>query len=585
MRNPATTLARIIRPTVAPHPVSAARRFRRDITMDEATTRAAIYARVSSDQQAQEHTIDSQVEALTGRVREEGLALEDVLCFLDEGQSGAVLVRPALERLRDQAAAGLIDRLYVHSPDRLARKYAYQILLIEEFQRCGIEVVFLNHEIGDKPEEHLLLQVQGMIAEYERAKILERSRRGKMHAARNGSVSVFGKAPYGYRYISKREGHGVARFEVIASESRIIMMIFEWYGKEDYSLSQICERLNREGIPRRSGRPGWDPTSVWDMLTETAYKGEALYGKSRVGEYRPRLRPAHGQPEYPHRARSIATTPSAAQIPVAVPAIVPADLFEAVREKLAANKGRRRRSEPGVRFLLQGLTACSKCGYAYIGKIQNKLKDDGERRSYGYYFCTGTDRFRWGGVRICENVPVRMERLDAAVWEDVSALLGDPDRIRREFERQRSQVPAAEPRRLEAIAKEVQRVKRGISRLLDLYQGGDLEKEEFEPRYARARQRLSELDSEASAISERITREEGLGAILESFEEYARRVRDGLESAAWATRREIIRTLVKRIEIDEGDIHIVYRIGEPPFASVPERRGLQDSLPRRRSIR
>jgi site-specific DNA recombinase len=553
--------------------------------MDENTIRAAIYARVSSDQQAQEHTIDSQVEALTGRAREDGLDPEDLLRFVDEGQSGAVLVRPALERLRDQAAAGLIDRLYVHSPDRLARKYAYQILLVEEFQRCGIEVVFLNHEIGDKPEEQLLLQVQGMIAEYERAKILERSRRGKMHAARNGSVSVFSKAPYGYRYISKREGHGVARFEVIAPEARTVLTIFEWYGKEDYSLSQICERLNREGVPRRSGRPGWDPTSVWDMLTETAYKGEALYGKSRVGEYRPRLRPAHGQAEYPRRARSITTTPTAAQIPVAVPALVPADLFEAVQEKLAENKGRRRRSEPGVRFLLQGLTACSKCGYAYIGKIQNKLKEDGERRSYGYYFCTGTDRFRWGGVRICENVPVRMERLDAAVWEDVSALLGDPDRIRREFERQKDQAPAAEPRRLEAIAKEVQRVRRGISRMLDLYQEGDLEKEEFEPRYARARQRLSELDTEASALSERITREEGLGTIIASFEQYAQRVREGLGSAAWATRREIIRTLVKRIEIDEGDIHIVYRIGEPPFASIPERPGLQDSLPRRRSGR
>src|SRR5262249_32643344 len=153
------------------------------------------------------------------------------------------------------------------------------------------------------------------------------------------------------------------------------------------------------------------------------------------GEYRPRLHPAHGQPEYPRRARSITSTPAATQITVAVPAIVPQDLFEVVQEKLAENKARRRRSEPGVRFLLQGLTVCSRCGYAYIGKIQNKVKGEGERRSYGYYFCTGTDRFRWGGTRICENMPVRMERLDAAVWEDVSALLGNPDRIRREFER------------------------------------------------------------------------------------------------------------------------------------------------------
>jgi site-specific DNA recombinase len=555
------------------------------MAMSKTAIRAAFYARVSSDQQAQEHTIDSQVEALAGRAREDGLDVEESMRFIDEGQSGAVLARPALERLRDRAAAGLIDRLYVHSPDRLARKYAYQILLLEEFRRCGIEVVFLNHPIGENPEERLLLQVQGMIAEYERAKILERSRRGKMHAARNGSVSVFSKAPYGYRYISKREGHGAARFEVIASEAQTVVRIFEWYGKDDFSLLQICDHLNREGVLRRSGKSGWDPTSVWDMLKDTAYKGEALYGKSRVGEYTPRLRPAHGQPDYPRRARSIATTPVEARIPVAVPAIVSEGLFELVQEKLAENKARRRRSEPGVRFLLQGLTVCSRCGYAYVGKIQSKLKPGGERCSYGYYFCTGTDRFRWGGERICRNTPVRMERLDAAVWEDIAALLSDPDRIRREFERQRRQLPAPEPRRLESIAKEVERVKRGISRMLDLYQDGELEKGEFEPRYARARQRLSELDSEAASISERITREEGLGTVLGSFEEYAKRVRDGLDSATWATRRQIIRTLVRRIEIEEGDVHIVYRIGEPPFASNPERSGLQDRLPRGRSSR
>ena len=161
--------------------------------MDKDTIRAAFYARVSSDQQAQENTVASQVEALKRRVREDGLDLEDSLCFIDEGHSGAVLIRPALERLRDQVAARLIDRLDVHSPDRLARKFAYQILLIEEFQRGGVSVVFLNHEIGDNPEEQLLLQVQGIIAEYEGAKILERSRRGKLHAAREGSASVFAR--------------------------------------------------------------------------------------------------------------------------------------------------------------------------------------------------------------------------------------------------------------------------------------------------------------------------------------------------------------------------------------------------------
>src|SRR5215468_5357418 len=149
--------------------------------------RAAIYARVSSERQAQQDTIASQIQALRARVSEEGLTLDEELCFIDDGYSGSTLVRPALERLRDQAAAGAIDRLFVHSPDRLARKDAYQVLLLDELKRCGVEVVFLNRPIGHSPEEDLLLQVQGMVAEYERAKILERSRRGKLHAARRGS--------------------------------------------------------------------------------------------------------------------------------------------------------------------------------------------------------------------------------------------------------------------------------------------------------------------------------------------------------------------------------------------------------------
>src|SRR5215471_15958812 len=182
--------------------------------------RPALYARVSSDQQAEDCTIASQVAALEERIGRDGLTLEPELCFLDEGYSGATLVRPALERLRDLAATGAVDRLYVHSPDRLARKYAYQVLLLDELDRCGVEVVFLNHPRGKTAEEELLMQVQGMVAEYERAKILERSRRGKLHAARQGSVNVLSGAPYGYRYVTKHDGGGHARYDLIPDEAR-----------------------------------------------------------------------------------------------------------------------------------------------------------------------------------------------------------------------------------------------------------------------------------------------------------------------------------------------------------------------------
>src|SRR3979490_2788190 len=174
-------------------------------------TQVAMYARVSSEQQAEAHTVASQVAAVRERVAADGLTVSEAMQFLDEGYSGATLVRPALERLRDVLAAGRVDRLYLHAPDRLAGQYAYQVLLVDEFRRAGVEVIFLNRALGHSPEDALLLQVQGMIAEYERAKIIERHRRGKRHAARVGAVNVLSGAPYGDRYVAKYAGGGAPR--------------------------------------------------------------------------------------------------------------------------------------------------------------------------------------------------------------------------------------------------------------------------------------------------------------------------------------------------------------------------------------
>jgi site-specific DNA recombinase len=194
--------------------------------------RTARYARVSSQQQADANTIASQVAALRARIRSDGFALDEALCFLDEGDSGSTLFRPALERLRDQAAAGMFDRLYVHSPDRLARAHPYQFLRVEERQRHGIEIAFLNRDIGKSPEDNRLLQMQGMMAEYERAKILERSRRGKRHAAQAGAVNVLGQAPFGYRSISKYAGNGQARYEIDEVQAEVVRQIFTWVAVE-----------------------------------------------------------------------------------------------------------------------------------------------------------------------------------------------------------------------------------------------------------------------------------------------------------------------------------------------------------------
>src|SRR3954454_13207602 len=282
----------------------------------------AIYARVSSAQQAEDHTIASQVAALRARVTEDELLLPAEREFLDEGYSGATLIRPALEQVRDLIAGGGIDRLYVHSPDRLARRYAYQALLLDEFQAAGVEVVFLNRALGQSAEDELLLQGQGMVAEDERAKILERSRRGNRHGAQAGVVSVLSGAPYGYRYIKKEEGGGVARFEIVLDEARVVRQVFYWVGQERVTMGAVVRRLTAAKERTRMGRTVWDRTTVWDILKTPAYMGMAAFGKTRAGPLGPRLRAQRGKPLQPRRARSYHDMPPEDWLYVPVPPLV-----------------------------------------------------------------------------------------------------------------------------------------------------------------------------------------------------------------------------------------------------------------------
>jgi site-specific DNA recombinase len=271
--------------------------------MNTTPKHVALYARVSSEQQVQTHTIQSQLAALCERIAADGLRLSEERTFVDEGYSGTTLVRPALERLRDLAATGVLDRLYIHSPDRLARKYAYQVLLLEELERSGVEVIFLNQPQTATAEDNLLLQVQGMVAEYERAKILERNRRGKRQAASSGAVSVFGKAPYGYRYVPKYAGGGEARYEIVADEAQVVRQIFAWIGQERVTLGEVSRRLDQAGILTRKGRTHWDRSVVWGMLQNPAYMGYAAFGRRRQGPLRPRLRAQRGKslvPRHPY---------------------------------------------------------------------------------------------------------------------------------------------------------------------------------------------------------------------------------------------------------------------------------------------
>ncbi len=526
----------------------------------------AIYARVSSDQQTEAHTIASQLSALRTRVAADGFALPDEMQFRDEGYSGATLVRPGLERLRDLVAAGGVERLYVHSPDRLARKYAYQVLLMDEFQRAGVEVVFLNRELGRSPEDELLLQVQGMVAEYERAKILERSRRGKRHAAHAGVVSVLCGAPYGYHYISKQLGGGVARLDIVEHEARVVRQVFTWVGQERVSSGEVCRRLQRAGEPRRDGKTTWDRSVVWGMLKNPAYKGTAGFGKTRVGALKVRLRAQRGRSLQPRQPHAIEDVPREEWILVPVPAIIEAELYDLVQEQLAENRRRARQGQRGVRYLLQGLLVCKVCGYAYYGKAISPSSRKGHPRAYAYYRCLGTDAYRFGGPRSGPNTQVRTDLVEVAVWNEVERLLEHPQRLEQEY-RRRSQAPrrGAQWDTSESLRAQSHKLRQGIARLIDSYAEGVIAKEEFEPRITRMRQRVTSLEDRLQQLADDAAQQHDLQLIISQLEDFVAKVRGGLATADWRTRREIMRALVRRVEIDKQHVTVVFRV--PPTSS------------------
>jgi len=540
-----------------------------------ANIQAAIYARVSSEQQATANTIASQLAALRERLANDGLPLSSELEFIDEGYSGATLVRPALERLRDLIAFGAIDRVYVHSPDRLARKYAYQVLLVDEFQHAGVEVIFLNRELGRSPEDELLLQVQGMMAEYERAKIIERHRRGKRHAAHSGSVNVLSGAPYGYRYVPRHEGGGQARYEIVMEEARVVRQIFDWVGRDRLSIGEVCRRLMRAKELTRTGRKQWDRSVIWAILKNPAYMGAAAFGKTRLGEMRPRLRAQRGHKLQPRRPSSHYDVPPEEWISIPVPAIVEPEIFAAVQEQLKANQRHARQWARGAKYLLQGLVCCQNCGYAYYGKAISPSAAKGKKRNYAYYRCLGTDAYRFGGERICQNLQVRTDLLDLAVWQEVRGLLENPQRLAEEYRRRLQPQVQAKNRDLSGIGSQLNKLRKGVTRIIDSYTEGLIDKREFEPRITRLRERIAKLEEQARELADQAKLQSELQLIIGRLEDFTLKVKDGLDQADWASKRDVIRALVKRVEVEKGQVNIVFRVDQLPFEPSPARGILQ----------
>jgi site-specific DNA recombinase len=537
--------------------------------MEKQMKAAAIYARVSSDKQKEEKTIASQTAALTEFARKEGYDVPREWIFEDEGFSGASLVRPGLERLRDLAAEGQLEAILVYSPDRLSRKYAYQILLTEEFARNGVDTVFVKAPKSDTPEDQLLLQFQGMIAEYERAQILERSRRGKRHRARQGQVSVLSGAPYGYRYVRKSE-ETAAYYEIIEAEADVVRLIYLRYTMEHLSIGTITRLLNEQAVPTRKRISRWERSTVWAILRNPAYKGTACFGKT---EMRPRQRVTRTlrmRGGIAKRNSSNQERPRKDWIEIPVPAIVSGETFALAQELLTANKmsAPRRTIQPSV---CQGMLACSKCGYA----LYRTSTRTSSRKIY-YYRCFGSDRWRHLKGAVCNNPPIREELLDQVVWNETVKLLENPNLIQDELNRRLDIAQKASPtkRRQEGLQRDLTRVRKSIERLMTAYQEELLSLDELRSRMPDLRQRERAMQAELQSIATQTQDRAAYLRLAETLSAFLSRLRSAAKTLDITERQRIVRLLVKEVIVSEDAITIRHSV---PVTSPPRDDGTPKS--------
>jgi len=497
----------------------------------------AVYARVSTRQQEQETTIESQLAQLLSYAQQQGYRIDPTHQYLDQAVSGTQLNRRGLNQLRDAAAAHEIDLLLCATPDRLARTLGLQLVLLEEFRGAGVTVVFLDHpQLGTDPQSQLLLQVQGVFAEYERDLIRARLQRGKLYRLRQGQVPA--RAPYGYLY-QPRTTESAPAWEVLPATAAVVQQIFTWYAEEGWPLRQIQMQLNAQSTPAPQGE-GWQHSSLHYILTQSAYRGTVYVNRSTqppetIGEPRQR---GHGRRRAPRRV----ARPPEEWIAIPVPAIVSPQLWTLAQERLQMNAQFATRNTRRT-YLLRGLLECGVCGHILQARtVQGQAT---------YYVC------RYGGKYRDPDKPVhtcsvRADFIEPLVWKALTDLLHDPNRMREAWEALHAET---QPQSGEVRAWQQRRaqLQQQAQRLLDAYQCGVLSLDELGQRRERLQRELRGLETRLAQV----TADPPAQLALDIF---TQRISRALQAPDPETQQEVIRLLIERVVISDNEITIEHII-------------------------
>jgi len=509
--------------------------------------KVALYARVSTERQEQAGTIESQVAELEKYAQKQGYEIDAELIYLDQAVSGACLARPALDQLRDVAYASGIDILLCLSPDRLARQYVHQRLLLDEFQRWGVAVQFINQpNLEDTPHDRLLLGVQGLFAEYERAVIRERMRRGRLHRMRQGG-RCFHPAPFGYRYIPVSEANG-GSWEIDTQEAAVVRQIFAWYTEDCWSLKKIARQLNETGVlvRRKGGR--WNAGRISVILDQPAYAGKAYYNRYRtrpesVGRRRKQGRGRLLAPDHVLRPRE-------EWIAVDTPAILSQEIWQRAQEQRMLNKRFSQRNNHKQFYLLRGLLVCGVCDGLMIGKSRHK-------DPYTYYRCERGGKHRLPGVPQ-HTCTVNAADAEQAVWNAVAKLLQEPERLAQAWADLNSIEPS-DHREIKRLKHRSRQLERQWQRILDAFQDSLLEKDELAQRKQALDREQVQLQSLLSQAQEVQQQNQNHLKTVQDFADFSQRMLETLENPTEEVKRDVIRLLVDRIVV-EDDAIIIHHI-------------------------
>jgi site-specific DNA recombinase len=518
--------------------------------------KSAIYLRVSTNRQTQAQTIDQQLERLRSHLELQGESLLADNIFRDDGYSGANLNRPGLDRLRDRVKSGVIDRVLLTSPDRLARNYVHQMVLIEEWERCGCKVEFLDRPMSQDPHDQLLLQIRGAVAEYERVLIAERMRRGRQMKLKAGALLPWTVPPYGYRSAPDRprDPSGV---QIEPAEGAIVQELFARYLEDHGTLLSLAKHLLQLRLPSPRGNQRWSAASLRGLLINPVYTGKLYIGRSRSRPARIRRSATHplGNPAYGQDS-----TPAETWIPVGtVPALVSQEDFDRVQVKLGLNKKQATRNNKSHRYLLRALVSCGACQSACIARTTNG--------GLHYYICRCQAQPIYSQHdQRCRARCIPAQQLDVLVWEDLCQLMTQPDYITDALQRAGGGqwLPQDLQARKQTLRKAQIEISRQLERLTEAYLISIIPLAEYQRRRSELEQKSHALEAQTKELEAQVDRRAELVRLGSSIEDFCRRISVGLANATFDQKRSIVELLIDRVLVANGEVEIRYVVPTHP---------------------